>query len=131
MAEEVKKIITIEVGKSITSVRDFKKHIDDLRGSLLALNEDSEEYKTIAEQIATDQAKLNDVMKIGKTNTDAAAGSYVELNNQLKSLRNQYKALSETERNSTTGQAILQLCIKFSDILKDSLTSCRISFSFR
>lgn len=119
MAEEVKKIITVEVGKSITSVRDFKKHIDDLRGSLLGLNEESEEYKTIAEQIATDQAKLNDIMKIGKTNTDAAAGSYVELNNQLKALRNQYKALSESERNSTTGQAILQNITKLDTQLKD------------
>ena len=119
MAEEVKKIITVEVGKSITSIRDFKKHLDDLRGSLLGLNEESEEYKTIAEQIATDQAKLNDVMKIGKTNTDAAAGSYVELNNQLKALRNQYKALSETERNSTSGQAILENINKLDNQLKD------------
>lgn len=119
MAEEVKKIITVEVGKSITSVRDFKKHIDDLRGSLLGLNEESDEYKQIAEQIATDQAKLNDVMKIGKTNTDAASGSYIELNNQLKALRNQYKALSESERNSTTGQAILQNITKLDTELKD------------
>lgn len=119
MAEEVKKIITVEVGKSITSIRDFKKHIEDLRGSLLGLNEESEEYKTIAEQIATDQAKLNDVMKIGKTNTDAAAGSYVELNNQLKALRNQYKALSETERNGATGQAILQNITKLDTELKN------------
>lgn len=119
MAEEVKKIITIEVGKSITSVRDFKKHIEDLRGALLGLNEDSEEYAQIAEQIATDQAKLNEVMKVGKTNTDAAAGSYIELNNQLKALRNQYKALSETERNSTTGQAILTNINKLDTQLKD------------
>ena len=119
MAEEVKKVITVEVGKSITNVRDFKKHIEDLRGALLGLNEESEEYKTIAEQIATDQAKLNEVMSVGKKNTDAAAGSYVELNNQLKALRNQYKALSETERNSTTGQAILQNITKLDTQLKD------------
>lgn len=119
MAEEVKKIITVEVGKSITSIRDFKKHIDDLRGSLLGLNEESEEYKTIAEQIATDQAKLNEVMKVGKGNTDSAAGSYNELNNQLKALRQQYKALSETERNGATGQAILQNITKLDTELKD------------
>ena len=119
MAEEVKKIITVEVGKSITSIRDFKKHLDDLRGSLLGLNEESEEYKTIAEQIATDQAKLNDVMSVGKKNTDAAAGSYVDLNNQLKALRQQYKALSETERSSTSGQAILQNITKLDTQLRD------------
>lgn len=119
MAEEVKKIITVEVGKSITSVRDFKKHIEDLRGALLGLNEESEEYKTIAEQIATDQEKLNEVMKVGKGNTDSAAGSYNELNNQLKALRQQYKALSETERNSATGQGILQNITKLDTQLKD------------
>lgn len=119
MAEEVKKIITVEVGKSITNVRDFKKHIEDLRGALLGLNEESEEYKTIAEQISTDQAKLNEVLAVGKKNTDSAAGSYNELNNQLKSLRQQYKALSETERNSTTGQAILQSITQLDTQLKD------------
>lgn len=119
MAEEVKKIITVEVGKSITSVRDFKKHIEDLRGALLGLNEESEEYKTIAEQIATDQAKLNEVMSVGKKNTDSASGSYNELNNQLKALRQQYKALSETERNSTTGQAILSNITKLDTELKN------------
>lgn len=119
MAEEVKKIITVEVGKSITSVRDFKRHIEDLRGALLGLNEESEEYKTIAEQIATDQAKLNEVMKVGKGNTDSAAGSYNELNNQLKALRQQYRALSETERNGATGQAILQNITKLDTELKD------------
>ena len=119
MAEEVKKIITVEVGKSITSVRDFKKHIEDLRGALLGLNEESEEYQTIAEQIATDQAKLNEVMKVGKGNTDAAAGSYNELNNQLKALRQQYRALSETERNGATGQAILSNITKLDEELKD------------
>lgn len=119
MAEEVKKIITIEVGKSITNVRDFKKHIEDLRGALLGLNEESDEYKAIAEQITTDQAKLNEVLSVGKKNTDSAAGSYNELNNQLKALRNQYRALSETERNSATGQAILQNITKLDEELKD------------
>lgn len=119
MAEEVKKIITVEVGKSITSVRDFKKHIEDLRGALLALNENSDEYKTIAEEITNNQNKLNEVMAIGKKNTDAAEGSYNALNNQLKSLRAQYKALSETERNSTSGQTILQSITKLDTQLKE------------
>lgn len=119
MAEEVKKIITVEVGKSITNVRDFKKHIEDLRGALLGLNQESDEYKAIAEQITTDQAKLNEVLSVGKKNTDSAAGSYNELNNQLKALRNQYRALSETERNSATGQAILQNITKLDEELKD------------
>lgn len=119
MAEEVKKIITVEVGKSITNVRDFKKHIEDLRGALLGLNQESDEYKAIAEQITTDQAKLNEVLSVGKKNTDSAAGSYNELNNQLKSLRNQYRALSETERNSATGQTILQNITKLDEELKD------------
>lgn len=119
MAEEVKKIISIEVGKSITSVRDFKKHIEDLRGALLALNENSDEYKQIAEEITNNQNKLNEVMAIGKKNTDAASGSYNALNNQLKSLRAQYKALSETERNGTTGQTILQSITKLDTQLKE------------
>lgn len=119
MAEEIKKVITIEVGKSITSIRDFRKHIEDLRGSLLVLNQDSEEYKTIAAEIAQNQEKLNEVMKVGKSDTDAAAGSYVELNNQLKALRNQYKALSESDREGAVGKNMLVNIQQLDEKLKD------------
>ena len=45
MAEEVKTILTVDVGDGITSIKEYKKHIEALRGSLLALDSSSTEYK--------------------------------------------------------------------------------------
>lgn len=83
MAEEIKKILTIEVGDGITSLKEYKKHIEALKGSLLALDKESEAYKTIATQIKAEQDKLNEVMKVGGNATNAAKDSYYALNQEL------------------------------------------------
>ena len=45
---EIKKVITVDLGNTSTSLKDYKKHIDELRGSLLQHDESSEEYQKIA-----------------------------------------------------------------------------------
>lgn len=99
MAEEIKKILTIDVGDSIVSLKEYKKHIEELKGSLLALEKDSEEYKQIASEIKKEQDKLNEVMKVGNNATDVAKDSYYALNQELVETRKAWKQLSEAERD--------------------------------
>lgn len=87
MAEEVKTILTVDVGDGITSIKEYKKHIEALRGSLLALDSSSTEYKEIAKEIKAAQEKLNEVMRVGKNGTDVAADSYYALNEKLIKLK--------------------------------------------
>lgn len=108
MAEEIKKVISIDTGKGITSLKDYKKHIDELRGSLLQLDKDSEEYKATEEEIAKETDKLNEVLKAGKKQVEDLDGSYNQLNKQLIEAKKQWKALSEEERNGDVGANLLK-----------------------
>lgn len=73
------------------SLKDYKKNIDELRGSLLGLEKDSEEYKKIAEELKDKQDKLNEVMSVGKEAVNAVDGSYNQLSATLSRLKKEWK----------------------------------------
>ena len=106
---EIKKVITVDLGNTATSLKDFKKHIDDLRGSLLQLDETSEEYKKISQEIKNEQDKLNEVMKAGKYDVDQAEGSYNQLTKTMSELKKEWKATGDEARRAELGQQILEI----------------------
>lgn len=111
MAEqtEIKKVISVDLGNTTTSLKDYKKHIDELRGSLLQLDESSEEYAKIAAEIKTEQDKLNEVMKVGKKDTDAVDGSYNKLSQTMAELKKQWKATGDEAERNELGKKILEI----------------------
>ena len=106
---EIKKVITVDLGNTATSLRDYKKHIDDLKGSLLQLDSASEEYEKISKEIKAEQDKLNEVMKVGKTTTDAAEGSYNKLSQTMSELKKQWKATADEAERAELGKQILDI----------------------
>lgn len=106
---EIKKVITVDLGNTATSLKEYKKHIDDLKGSLLQLDETSEEYQKIAQEVKNEQDKLNEVMKVGKTSTDAAEGSYDKLAKTMAELKKQWKATGDEAERTELGKQILDI----------------------
>ena len=80
---EIKKVITVDLGSATTSLKEYKKHIDELRGSLLQLDSSSEEYQKIAAEIQSEQDKLNEVMRAGNTTLSDAKKHIDELRGSL------------------------------------------------
>lgn len=113
---EIKKVISVDLGNTATSLKDYKKHIDELRGSLLQLDEASEEYKAISKEIKTEQDKLNEVMKAGKYDTDAAAGSYNNLTATMAELKKQWKATADEAERAELGRKILDINNQLKDL---------------
>jgi len=111
MAEqnEIKKVISVDLGNTTTSLKEYKKHIDELRGSLLQLDESSEEYAKIAAEIKAEQDKLNEVMKVGKKDTDAADGSYNKLVQTMAELKKQWRATGDEAERTELGKQILDI----------------------
>lgn len=109
MADEIKKVVSVDLGNTATSLREYRKHIDDLRGSLLQLDETSEDYNKIAQEITTEQNKLNEVMKVGKGVTDAAEGSYNQLSQTMSELKKQWKATADEAERTELGKQILDI----------------------
>lgn len=102
------------------SLRDYKKSIDDLRASLLSLEEGSEEYAATAEEIRQRQDKLNEVMSVGKKEVDGVAGSYNALSQEMSRLKKEWKTLEiGSEQWVAMGQQI--------DAINDKLKSADAS----
>lgn len=113
---EIKKVITVDLGNTSTSLKDYKKHIDDLRGSLLQLDESSEEYNKVAKEIKDEQDKLNEVMRVGKRDIDAADGSYNQLSNTMAELKKQWKATADEAERANLGKQILDINNKLKEL---------------
>lgn len=116
MADEIKRVITIDTGNSATTLKEYKQHIDELRGALLQLDETSEEYKDIASEIKTEQDKLNEVMKVGKGYTDAADGSYNQLVQTMSELKKQWRATADEAERADLGGQILEINNKLKEM---------------
>lgn len=109
MANEKTTVLTVDTGRAINSVKEYKAYLDELRGTLLGLTEDSEEYNAVAKQLRDAQDKLNRVMKVGKGYADAAEGSYNHLVETMKNLKTQWRATADEAERAELGQKILSI----------------------
>ena len=66
------------------SLADYRKKIDELRGSLLSLEKTDEQYAKTVGEINRMQGNLNEVMSVGKKNTDEMAGSFTNLQKEIR-----------------------------------------------
>lgn len=66
MSDEVKKILTIDTGKSQKSVGDLRKEIKELRSQLLSLEQGSEQYNAVAQQLGDTMHQLVEVQEAAK-----------------------------------------------------------------
>ena len=124
MADEIKKIISIDVTQAVSSLEDIKsssnessqsfqtlgeakKYIDKLKASLIDLDENSKEYKDRCEEIAAVQQKGSTAIKAGSDTGKAAEGSYNALAKQMAELKKQFKATNdEAEREALAKQIV-------------------------
>lgn len=83
------------------SLKDYKRQIEDLKGSLLGLEQNSKQYVSTVSQIESMQKRLNDAMNAGKGYTNAAEGSYNSLVQKMKELKEVWRSTAdEAERNA-------------------------------
>lgn len=108
MAED-KAILTV-------SLKEYKKSIDDLRASLLSLEETDEQYVKTANEVQQRQTKLNQVMSIGKKNADALDGSYNALVNEMSKLKRAWRETADEAKRADLGQRILEINNQLKDM---------------
>ena len=124
MADEIKKVITVDVsdsvsnldelrekvvsaGYSFSSLKSAKSYIDKLRASLIDLDETSDEYAERVDEIDKVQDKLNKAMKATGDKTKDAEGSYNALSKKMSELKKAFKATNdEAERQSLAKQIV-------------------------
>lgn len=111
------------LGRNISSVKELKGAINDLKNSLIGVDTESEQFKTTSAQLAAAQAELNKVTKAGTEDNNAAADSIVGMQKEYKKLYDAYKMLTEEQRNSDFGKnmaaSLEELSKKLNDTKKD------------
>ena len=124
MADEIKKVISVDVsdsldnldelrekvvsaGYSFSSLKSAKSYIDRLRASLIDLDETSEEYEERVEEIDKVQDKLNKAMKATGDKAKDAEGSYNALSKKMSELKKAFKETNdEAERDKLAKQIV-------------------------
>ena len=126
MAEEIKKIITVDTSQAVdaldklkgttnqvdqefNSMKDAKDKMDSLKAEMLSLDEASEEYASTLKDLQTLQDKYNKVVSDAKGANDAAAGSYNALSKQMSDLKKAWKATADEAERNSIGQQILEI----------------------
>ena len=82
------------VDESITSVKELRARISELKDSLVTLEAGTEEYNTVVKELQASTSKLNEVNAAAKQSADALPGSYNAINNQMKELIQEYKNMA-------------------------------------
>lgn len=100
MAENIEtKVLSVDVGGAITNIKEYKQHIDSLKGTLLGLEKGTEQYNAVATELVKEQQKLAEVMDVAKGKGEAVEGSYDNLSKTMSELKKQFKATGdEAER---------------------------------
>ena len=114
MAENIEtKVLSVDVGGAITNIKEYKKHIEELKGTLLGLQKGTDEYNKVQVQLREEQDKLKEALK--------DAGGLKEYKEYIENLKgdllNVSKGTDEWIKKSTE---LTEAQNTLNDILKDS-----------
>lgn len=114
--EEIKTILSIDVGKAPKNIKELKQQIKDLQDALVRTDDTTDEYKTTLNSLVASQQKLQSILKATKSDVSAAEGSYNALNATMKSLQQQWKATGDEAERNKLGKAILDINNQLKDL---------------
>lgn len=99
----------VDVGSAKGNLKEYKEYIDNLKGSLLALDKGSKQYEENAKELKEAQEKLNEVMKLSKSKGDAVEGSYDNLSQTMSKLKKEWKATGDESKRAELGKRIAEI----------------------
>lgn len=115
MAEETVRVLRIEVGDSQKTIKGLRKEAAELRDSLLNLDKGSEDYAKTVAALLKIETELKSAMQATKTTTDAAEGSYAQMQQRMAALRAEWRATSDEARRAELGKQINEINTKLKE----------------
>lgn len=108
------------LGKTINSTKELREEIKRLQDELVKTEAGTAQWDATSQKLVAAQERLTSVTKANKVETQAAADSIAGMEKQYKSLYNQYKLLTEEERNSPFGKQMAASLEELSNKLNTS-----------
>lgn len=111
------------LGKTINSTKELREEIKRLQDELVKTEAGTAQWDATSQKLVAAQERLTSVTKANKVETQAAKDSIAGMEKEYKNLYNQYKLLTEEERNNPFGRhmaaSLEQLSTKLNDSKKD------------
>ena len=92
------------LGKTIHSTKELREEIKRLQDELVKTEAGTAQWDATSQKLVAAQERLTSVTKANKVETQAAKDSIAGMEKQYKNLYNQYKLLTEEERNNPFGR---------------------------
>lgn len=110
------------LGKDINSIKELREEIKRLQDSIAGVDPDTEEFASTTEKLAAAQEQLAAVTRKAASENNAAKDSIVGMQQEYKKLYDQYKLLTDEQRNSGMGKQMAQDL----EILSDKLNKTKM-----
>lgn len=92
------------LGKTINSTKELREEIKRLQDELVKTEAGTAQWDATSQKLVAAQERLTSVTKANKVETQAAKDSIAGMEKEYKNLYNQYKLLTEEERNKPFGR---------------------------
>ena len=92
------------LGKTIHSTKELREEIKRLQDELVKTEAGTAQWDATSQKLVAAQERLTSVTKANKVETQAAKDSIAGMEKEYKNLYNQYKLLTEEERNKPFGK---------------------------
>ena len=114
--EELVKILRVETQGSERTVKSLKDEITSLKDALLNVEQGTENYDAIVNQLRKDQDDLIRVMNAGKQGAEALEGSYNYLTKTMSELKKEWRSTTDEVRRNQLGQEIDNINAQLKDM---------------
>lgn len=108
------------LGKTINSTKELREEIKRLQDELVKTEAGTAQWDATSQKLVAAQERLTSVTKANKVETQAAKDSIAGMEKEYKNLYNQYKLLTEEERNNPFGRQMAASLEQLSTKLNDS-----------
>lgn len=137
MAEEIKKVVSVDVSKAVEDIKALSDELEEMDGDILDNIKTFKDYKTIIERLSVSISKMdegtdeyektltdlnkvqnayNEAMSVSKKKTDDAAGSYNDLSKEMSELKKQFKATNDESERQKIGEKIVGINDKLKEM---------------
>lgn len=120
---EIKKVINIDAGNSLTILKDYKTYIDNLKKSLEELDKSSDEYKQTVQDIEKAEDRLNSMMNVGNDRLEEANAKYEELIDTLQDLEDQLNDVNDAGDKLDIEDQIADVTENIRDLVDETANS--------
>lgn len=108
------------LGKTINSTKELREEIKRLQDELVKTEAGTAQWDATSQKLIAAQERLTSVTKANKVETQAAKDSIAGMEKEYKNLYNQYKLLTEEERNNPFGRQMAASLEELSNKLNTS-----------